>query len=35
MIDKIVIICYNVIKDKKGEKNGTVTSYAIRQREQV
>lgn len=29
MIDKITIICYNVIKDKKGEKNGTVTSYAI------
>ena len=29
MIDKITIICYNVIKDKKGEKNGTVTSYTI------
>lgn len=29
MIDKITIICYNVIKDKKGEKNGTITSYAI------
>lgn len=29
MIDKITIICYNVIKDKKGEKNGTVTNYTI------
>lgn len=30
MIDKITIICYNVIKDKKGEKNDTVTSYTFR-----